>query len=133
MSASESETSADPVPPDVRRAWQELAEEVRGHQFRYYVKDAPVVSDGEFDKLLGELMALEDAHPELRASLDAGTLDENTRMKRALLAVQGQDVSVEEPQRDRLLEVISSESDRLARIVRVGEFGSERGGSPNSR
>src|SRR3954464_13945931 len=56
----------DPVAPDVRRAWQELADEVRGHQFRYYVKDAPVISDGDFDKLLGELTALEDEHPELR-------------------------------------------------------------------
>ena len=56
----------DPVAPDVRRAWQELAEEVRGHQFRYYVRDAPVISDGDFDKLLGELTALEDEHPELR-------------------------------------------------------------------
>ena len=51
---------------DVRRAWQQLADEVRGHQFRYYVKDAPVVSDGEFDRLLGELTALEETHPELR-------------------------------------------------------------------
>jgi DNA ligase (NAD+) len=51
---------------DVRRRWQELADEVREHQFRYYVRDAPVISDGEFDKLLGELQALEDAHPELR-------------------------------------------------------------------
>jgi DNA ligase (NAD+) len=50
----------------VRRRWQELADEVREHQFRYYVRDAPVISDGEFDKLLGELQALEDAHPELR-------------------------------------------------------------------
>ena len=39
---------------------------MRGHQFRYYVKDAPVISDGEFDTLLGELAALEDRHPELR-------------------------------------------------------------------
>lgn len=52
--------------PDVRRQWQELAEEVRGHQFRYYVKDAPIVSDGEFDKLLGQLQQLEDTYPELR-------------------------------------------------------------------
>ena len=51
---------------DVRRRWQELAEEVRGHQFRYYVRDAPIVSDAEFDKLLRELQALEDQHPELR-------------------------------------------------------------------
>jgi DNA ligase (NAD+) len=57
---------ADPVAPDVRRRWRELADEVRGHQFRYYVKDAPVVSDGEFDALLGQLTALEEEHPELR-------------------------------------------------------------------
>ncbi|SCX17007.1 DNA ligase (NAD+) [Mycolicibacterium fluoranthenivorans] len=50
----------------VRGRWQELAEEVRGHQFRYYVKDAPIVSDAEFDTLLRELEALEEAHPELR-------------------------------------------------------------------
>jgi DNA ligase (NAD+) len=56
----------DPVAPDIRREWQKLADEVRGHQFRYYVKDAPVISDGDFDKLLGELTALEDEHPELR-------------------------------------------------------------------
>lgn len=52
--------------PDVRRQWQELAEEVRGHQFRYYVKDAPIISDGEFDKLLGKLQQLEETYPELR-------------------------------------------------------------------
>lgn len=51
---------------DVRREWQQLADDVRGHQFRYYVKDAPIVSDGEFDRLLGELTALEDRYPELR-------------------------------------------------------------------
>jgi DNA ligase (NAD+) len=52
--------------PDVRRRWRELAEEVREHQFRYYVKDAPVISDAEFDKLFKELADLEDRHPELR-------------------------------------------------------------------
>ncbi len=52
--------------PDIRRRWQELADEVRDHQFRYYVRDAPIVSDGEFDKLLGELGQLEDDYPELR-------------------------------------------------------------------
>ena len=64
MSASDLPT--DSTDPDVRRAWQQLADEVRGHQFRYYVKDAPVITDGEFDALLGELTALEEAHPELR-------------------------------------------------------------------
>ena len=50
----------------MRRRWQELADEVRAHQFRYYVRDAPIISDAEFDKLLRELQALEDTHPELR-------------------------------------------------------------------
>jgi DNA ligase (NAD+) len=56
----------DSIDPDVRRRWQVLAEEVREHQFRYYVKDAPIVSDAEFDKLLKELTELEDRYPELR-------------------------------------------------------------------
>lgn len=51
---------------DIQRQWGELADEVRGHQFRYYVKDAPVVSDGQFDELLQRLTALEEQYPELR-------------------------------------------------------------------
>ncbi|OBI71284.1 DNA ligase (NAD(+)) LigA [Mycobacterium sp. E740] len=51
---------------DLRRRWQELADEVREHQFRYYVRDSPIITDAEFDKLLRELQALEDEHPELR-------------------------------------------------------------------
>ncbi len=54
------------MPPEVRRQWQELADDVREHQFRYYIKDAPVISDAEFDKMFNELVALEDRHPELR-------------------------------------------------------------------
>ena len=51
---------------EARGRWQELAEEVRGHQFRYYVKDAPVISDADFDVLLRRLEALEEQYPELR-------------------------------------------------------------------
>lgn len=50
----------------MRRQWQDLAETVREHQFRYYIKDAPIVSDAEFDALFNELLALEERHPELR-------------------------------------------------------------------
>ena len=46
--------------------WQELAEEIRGHQFRYYVRDAPTISDGQFDALLRRLQDLEERYPELR-------------------------------------------------------------------
>jgi DNA ligase (NAD+) len=42
-----------------------LAAEVADHQFRYYVLDAPVVSDGQFDALWRELLALEEQYPEL--------------------------------------------------------------------
>jgi DNA ligase (NAD+) len=61
-----SSPEADPVAPEVRRQWRELADEVREHQFRYYVRDAPIISDADFDKLLRRLAALEDEHLELR-------------------------------------------------------------------
>ncbi|WP_156656400.1 NAD-dependent DNA ligase LigA [Mycobacterium sp. 852002-51152_SCH6134967] len=58
---------ADDAPDaDVRRRWQELADEVREHQFRYYVRDSPIITDAEFDTLLRDLQALEENHPELR-------------------------------------------------------------------
>lgn len=60
------EQAEDAPDADVRRRWQELADEVREHQFRYYVRDAPIITDADFDKLLRELEALEDEHPELR-------------------------------------------------------------------
>ncbi|WP_158015996.1 NAD-dependent DNA ligase LigA [Mycobacterium basiliense] len=62
-----SSPEADPTPPDVLRQWQELAEKVREHQFRYYVRNAPTVTDAEFDKLLRNLEALEAQYPELRS------------------------------------------------------------------
>ena len=43
----------------------ELTQEIRDHQFRYYVLDQPSVSDAKFDDLLKELTALEAKHPEL--------------------------------------------------------------------
>ncbi|ULE35951.1 NAD-dependent DNA ligase LigA [Mycobacterium sp. IDR2000157661] len=61
------EQSDDAAEADLRRRWQELADEVRSHQFRYYVRDAPIITDAEFDKLLRDLQTLEDQHPELRA------------------------------------------------------------------
>ncbi|MGW6032499.1 NAD-dependent DNA ligase LigA [Gordonia terrae] len=57
---------------DLREEWTALAEEIREHQFRYYVKDAPVITDGEFDLVLRRLQALEEAHPEL-ATADSPT------------------------------------------------------------
>ncbi|MFF1606522.1 NAD-dependent DNA ligase LigA [Amycolatopsis sp. NPDC058278] len=53
------------VPADVRERHSALAEELRDHQFRYYVLDSPIISDGQFDELLGELQRIEEAHPAL--------------------------------------------------------------------
>ena len=50
---------------DARARHAELAAEVADHQFRYYVLDAPIVSDGQFDALWRELLALEEQYPEL--------------------------------------------------------------------
>jgi DNA ligase (NAD+) len=61
---------------NVRREMAELSEEIRDHQYRYYVLDKPIVSDAEFDELWKKLNALEGKHPELRdphsPTLDVG-------------------------------------------------------------
>ena len=55
-----------PIPDEARHRWSDLADEIRGHQFAYYVRDAPTVSDAQYDALLRELEALEEEHPGLR-------------------------------------------------------------------
>ncbi|MFE9739384.1 NAD-dependent DNA ligase LigA [Streptomyces sp. NPDC006477] len=54
------------LPAEAREKHADLAEQVEEHRFRYYVKDQPVISDGEFDRLLRALEALEEEYPELR-------------------------------------------------------------------
>ena len=51
----------------------ELTNEIRDHQFKYHVLDAPTITDSEFDGLLRELTALEAKFPELREA-DSPTL-----------------------------------------------------------
>lgn len=43
---------------------EKLREELRDHNYNYYVLDAPVIADYEFDMKLKELQALEQRHPE---------------------------------------------------------------------
>jgi DNA ligase (NAD+) len=50
---------------DVRGRVEDLREQVRYHNRRYHVNDAPEISDAEYDALYRELEALEDEHPEL--------------------------------------------------------------------
>jgi len=56
-----------------RQRISELSNEIRDHQFKYYVLDAPTLKDFEFDELLKELNALEAQYPELREA-DSPTL-----------------------------------------------------------
>ena len=60
--------SANPtdIPDADRQEWQRLAEEATAAQFAYHVKDAPTLSDGEYDRIIRRLSALEEANPTLR-------------------------------------------------------------------
>jgi DNA ligase (NAD+) len=49
-----------------------LRESLNRHNYLYYVLDAPEISDAEYDRLMGELLSLEKAHPEL-AEADSPT------------------------------------------------------------
>lgn len=60
------------VPKGVRQRASELHQELHEHNYRYYVRDDPVITDAEYDRLLRELQDLEAAYPEL-ITLDSPT------------------------------------------------------------
>jgi DNA ligase (NAD+) len=64
--AGEQQAQPASAPAEAREKHAQLAEQIEEHRFRYYVKDQPVISDAEFDKLLRSLEAIEDEYPELR-------------------------------------------------------------------
>ena len=52
--------------PEAKKQWQKLATEIRHHAELYYQKDAPIISDAEYDILFRQLESLEALHPELQ-------------------------------------------------------------------
>ena len=50
---------------DVRRRIGTLRDEIRRHDYLYYVAAAPEISDLQYDRLMQELQELESEHPEL--------------------------------------------------------------------
>ena len=50
---------------DIRERIEALRERIRYHGRRYYIEDAPEISDSEYDALYNELESLEADHPEL--------------------------------------------------------------------
>jgi DNA ligase (NAD+) len=53
------------VPDDARTRHRDLSEELDRYAFAYYVRDEPLVSDGQYDELMAELKAIEAGHPAL--------------------------------------------------------------------
>jgi DNA ligase (NAD+) len=49
---------------DAQQQIKNLREELHDHNYRYYILDAPIISDYEFDMKLKELQTLEASHPE---------------------------------------------------------------------
>lgn len=56
----------------IRQRIEALRREIREHDHRYHVLDAPSIPDAEYDQLFHELRRLEEAHPEY-ASADSPT------------------------------------------------------------
>ncbi|TQM62450.1 NAD-dependent DNA ligase LigA [Humibacillus xanthopallidus] len=56
----------DDIPAAVHQEWAELAERASAAQFAYHVKDAPTISDAEYDQIMRRLNAIEEEHPALR-------------------------------------------------------------------
>jgi DNA ligase (NAD+) len=50
---------------DIKKKVNELRKLINYHNYRYYVLDQPEISDAEYDELVRQLIALEEAHPEL--------------------------------------------------------------------
>ncbi|MEV6393209.1 NAD-dependent DNA ligase LigA [Streptomyces sp. NPDC051907] len=108
------------VPAEAREKHAQLAEQVEEHRFRYYVRDQPVVSDGEFDKLLRSLEALEEQHPELRTP-DSPTQKVAGQYETEFTAVE---------HRERMLSLdnafddaeLAGWAERVAREVNTGDY-----------
>jgi DNA ligase (NAD+) len=63
--AQEAAAGEEPT-PEARAKHAELADELLGHQYRYYILDSPTISDADFDAKLRELEAMEEQYPSLR-------------------------------------------------------------------
>ncbi len=57
--------SSSRVPRSEQERLAQLKSQIRHHDYLYYVKDRPEISDGEYDRLFRELGDLERAYPEL--------------------------------------------------------------------
>lgn len=54
---------------DLKKRVKELTDLLEKYNYEYYVLDNPSVSDAEFDRLMQELMLIEEQHPELKSNV----------------------------------------------------------------
>lgn len=95
---------------------QQLTEELREHNYKYYVLDQPEISDYEFDMKLKELQELEEKHPEFQ--------DENSPTKRVGGEVTKNFPTIKHEHRMYSLSNSYSEEDLLdweKRILKIAE------------
>ena len=59
-------TEVTPATADARDEHARLSQELDEHAYRYYVLDAPTVSDADYDRAMRRLEELEEQYPELR-------------------------------------------------------------------
>lgn len=52
------------APDRIKKRIEALRESIREHNYRYYVLNEPAIPDAEYDRLMRELEALEDKHPD---------------------------------------------------------------------
>ncbi|MEW6671485.1 MAG: NAD-dependent DNA ligase LigA [Thermodesulfobacteriota bacterium] len=58
---------SEPVTPDIIKRAEALRQALHHHNYRYYVRDDPEISDAQYDRMMRELMDLEALYPELSA------------------------------------------------------------------
>ena len=79
---------------DAKKRIEELAKDLLRHQYLYYVKAEPEISDAEYDRLFDELVALEKQYPEY--------MPENSPTRRV-----GSDLDNTFPEREHTIPVLS--------------------------
>ncbi|HZU32123.1 MAG TPA: NAD-dependent DNA ligase LigA [Candidatus Angelobacter sp.] len=71
--AQNKDAKKDKKEKSVERDLEKLRDQIRHHEYLYYVLDAPELPDAEFDQLMQELKRLEADHPELPIPADSPT------------------------------------------------------------
>ena len=52
---------------NIKQRMEEIESLLNKYNYEYYVLDKPSVEDSEYDRLMQELLTLEESHPELKS------------------------------------------------------------------